>query len=100
MALTMPTAFQFGLCKNWIRDRTNELSALGYPIEVIENTKQTATIAVKISSPRILADLVVWEHGACSMQAFDLKKDSFVLEIHDADLNFGDPFEKMGAFLI
>jgi hypothetical protein len=84
--ITMPETFPFSACKDWIRNRVSRLTSDGTQIEVLENSEQLPTLTVKVTSESLLADLVLWAHGRCSMQVFDLRKEKFVLELHDLDL--------------
>src|ERR1019366_2218507 len=98
MAITLSSMFPFSSCKDWVQDHASRLKAKGCAIEVLVNTNQLPTIAVKVTSDAVIADLVVWEYGRSSMQVFDLEKGEFALELHDVDLTNDDYATQMQVF--
>jgi hypothetical protein len=86
MAIILFSMFPFSACKDWVEVHANRLKEKGCTVEVIVNSEHLPTIAVKVMSGALIADLVVWEYGRCSMQVFDLKRGLFTLQSHDVEL--------------
>lgn len=98
MAITVSGMFPFSSCKDWIQDHAGRLKAKGCAVEIVVNTAQLPTIAVKVTSDAFIADLVVWEYGRSSMQVFDLKRGQYALEMHDIDLTSDGYATQMQVF--